>query len=276
MQHKLEAPKKEKPRTEAWTSRTWPIGSMTSRSPPSAMFRAWAMSSTPHLDPLPILPLRGSIEGEERRPGFYRSAHQRAGPFHACRQPFAQTKARDNPALAPSGANPSIGATSSRTAPSAVGGADGAGTDVCPITTVVEDASAAFSIACPAAGAAAGTEDDLSCSAPICYNVVASGYTASIMGMAFSIYTGGGPICVASTCDVMVVPHHDSTAPGAIVSTYGDTIMTGCATSPMGTLCVPFSICPSVGAAITASRTPPMGAMAVLAPLPLDAALADP
>jgi hypothetical protein len=53
---------------EAWTSLTWPIRSMTLRSPPSVVFRAWAVSSTPHLDPLPILPLYGSIEGEERRP----------------------------------------------------------------------------------------------------------------------------------------------------------------------------------------------------------------
>jgi hypothetical protein len=178
--------------------------------------------------------------------------------------------------LAPSGADPSVGATSSRTAPSVVGGVDGADTDVYPITTVAKDASATFSIAYPAVGMAAGTEDDLSCSAPICYNAVASGYTASITGMAISICTGGGPICVASACDVMVVPGRDSTAPGAIISTYGAMTMTGYATSPMGTLCVPSSICPFVGAAVTASRTPPMGAVVVLALLPLGVAPADP
>jgi hypothetical protein len=207
---------------------------MTSRSAPSAVFRAWATSSTPILTLSQSFPYAAASRVKIITLRFYRSAHQRAGPFHACRPLLARTKARDNPALALSSVDHSIGTTSSRTAPPIVGGADGADTDVCPITTVAEDASAAFTIACPATGAAVGMEGDLSCSALVYNNMVAFGYTASITGMAVSICIGGGPICVASACDVTVVPGRDSTTPGATVSTCGVATMTGYATSPVG------------------------------------------
>lgn len=163
--------------------------------------------------------------------------------------------------MAPSGADPSIGTTSSGIAPLAVGRVDGADVEVHPITMVTEDASVAFF---------PGYAD------PVNNDTVASSYATYVMGAVISIRTYGDPICAISTCGVAVTPGYDLSAPGTTTSTCGVIAMPSCAASPVDAPCMPSSVCPSTYATVATDVTPTVDAMAVPMPLPLSVAPAEP
>jgi hypothetical protein len=103
-----------------------------------------------------------------------------------------------------------------------------------------------------------------------------SGCATSITGATVSVGTNGGLICVASARGVTVTPGCDSSTPSTTSSARGVMATPDHTTSPMGTPCVPSLVCPSVDVAVATSGTPQMGVVAILAPLPLSAAPADP
>jgi hypothetical protein len=124
---------------------------------------------------------------------------------------------------------------------------------------------------------AAYVDDDPGCSTPISIDAVTSRYAVSFASAAISICTGHDPICAAFTCGVTAAPGHDSPAPvppspPMVLRPYLATHTV----SPVGAPCASSSICPSADAAINAGRTPPIGALAIPAPLPLNVAPTDP
>lgn len=204
--------------------------------------------------------------------GFHRSTHGTRGPPHACGPPPVQIKAQDDSSSAPCATDPPCGNTSSGIVPPRSRGVNSPDADICPITTVASAASVVFSFIYPVVGAAAYADDDPGCPVPIYNAMVTSGYAASIMAVTISVYTSGGPICAAPACGVAVTPGHDLSISGAAISTYGVVTTPGHVDSPVGAPCAPSFVCSSADATITASGTPLVGAMAVLAPLPLSAA----
>lgn len=217
---------------------------------PAHVFKVRTTSSTPMSTLTQSSTSAASSRVKSIASRFRWSAYWSAGPPHACKSLPIRTKAQDDPASAPSSADPSVGSTSSGAAPLVVRGVDGADAEVCPVTTMAEDAPAVFSV-CPTAGAAACADDD-----PGCNGAVISGCTAFIMGTAVSVCTGDGPIYAAFACGITVALGHDLSAPSAVVSTCGITSMPDSATSLVGAPCAPSFIYPSADAAIATGGTP--------------------
>jgi hypothetical protein len=157
-------------------------------------------------------------------------------------------------------------------APSAVGGADGRDAEVCLVTMVAKDTSVTFFSIYPTTGMAAYADDDLGYFAPVHNGTVASGYAASVMSAFIFVYTNGGPICAISACHVTVVPSYDSFALGATIFACG----IAAAPPPLWVPRAHPPLYPSADTAITASRAPLVGTVAIPVPLSLSAAPVDP